>query len=209
MVISFLIAAIASLLSGLCYIEFATRVPKAGSAYVYTYLTIGEFPAFVIGWNLLFEYSIGAAVVARAFSVYVDSLIGGVIANATTKAIGELNIYGFGASIDFISFGIVILFTILLSTGVKNSSSFNNILTAFNLLIAATIVVAGLFFVKGENWSNFAPFGVHGVIAGASTCFYTFIGFDIIATTAEEARNPGKSLPLSIIGTICEYECFD
>ncbi len=204
MVLSFLIGAIASLLSGLCYIEFATRVPKAGSAYVYTYITVGELMAFFTGWNLLLEYSIGAAVIARAFSVYVDSITDGAIVNGTKEFIGELHAYGLSSNVDFVSFALVVVITILLVTGVKNSTMLNNILTVFNLSIAATIIITGLFFVKKDNWSNFTPYGVHGVLAGASTCFYAFIGFDIIATTAEEAKDPGKSMPLSIIGTICK-----
>eukprot|EP00112_Aurelia_sp_Birch-Aquarium-sp1_P023928 Seg733.10 transcript_id=Seg733.10/GoldUCD/mRNA.D3Y31 product="Cationic amino acid transporter 2" protein_id=Seg733.10/GoldUCD/D3Y31 len=201
-VLSFLIAAITSLLSGLCYTEFATRVPKAGSAYTYTFITVGEIIAFITGWNLILEYAIGSAVVARAFSAYLDSFVGGAISNGTQNALGHVHLYGFGTSIDFISFGIVILFSILLSSGVKNSAILNNILTVLNLIVAAGVFVIGLFYVKRENWSDFAPYGVEGVLTGASTCFFAFIGFDIIATTAEEAKNPGKSLPLSIMGTI-------
>eukprot|EP00794_Sanderia_malayensis_P015450 gene15450-17033_t len=201
-VLSFLFASIASLLSGLCYIEFATRVPKAGSAYIYTYISIGELMAFFTGWNLILEYSIGAAVVARGCSVYLDALTNGAIANGTRGLIGEIHGTGLSRNIDFVSFLLVILITILLATGIRNSSLLNNILTVFNLAIAAIIIISGVFFVNKENWSNFTPFGFHGVLAGASTCFFAFIGFDIIATTAEEARTPGKSMPISIIGTI-------
>lgn len=201
-VLSFFIAAIVSLMSGLCYTEFAIRVPVAGSAYVYTYVAIGELVAFSIGWNLILEYVIGGAVIARAFSVYVDTFTGGMIANATREAMGAFNIHGFASQLDFLSFGLVILLTLLLISGVKNSAMLNNVLTVFNLGVAACIVVIGLFYVDSANWSNFAPFGLNGVLAGASTCFYAFIGFDIIATTAEEARNPAKSIPWSILGTI-------
>ena len=150
------------------------------------------------------EYAIGCAVVARAFSAYLDTFVGGAISNGTQNALGHIHLYGFGTSIDFISFGVVIFFSILLSSGVKNSAILNNILTVLNLIVAAGVFVIGLFYVKREHWSDFAPYGIEGVLAGASTCFFAFIGFDIIATTAEETKNPGKSLPLSIMGTIGE-----
>ena len=204
-VLSFLIAAIASILSGLCYTEFATRVPKAGSAYVYSYVTIGEFCAFVIGWNLILEYSIGAASVGRAFSSYVDSLVGGAMKNATRSVIGEVRVYGLATDLDFFVLGVVILLTIILALGMKNSVRFNNFLTFLNLTVVILVIIFGFIYVKKENWSNFAPFGFEGIVSGASTCFFAFIGFDIIATTAEEAENPGKSIPVSIVGTICKY----
>ena len=188
----------------MCYAEFATRIPKSGSAYVYTYITVGEMAAFFIGWNLFLEYVIGSAVIARAFSAYLNNLSGGIVFNATHAAFGHIDLHGLSKELDFLSFGVIIIFSILLSTGVKNSSILNNILTVINIAIAIFVVIVGAFFAKGENWRNFAPFGVQGIIAGASTCFFAFIGFDVIATTAEEANNPSKSIPRSIIGTICE-----
>ena len=202
--LSFLIAAIASMLSGVCYAEFATRIPKSGSAYIYTYISVGELAAFFIGWNLMLEYIIGSAVVARAFSAYIDQLTGGAIFNATHNALGGITATGFSRHIDFLSFGIIIFLTLLLLTGVKNSSIFNNLLTVINILVALFVVIVGAFHANVDNWRNFAPFGVEGVLAGASTCFFSFIGFDVIATTAEEARTPDKSIPRSIIGTICK-----
>lgn len=189
-------------MSGLCYAEFATKIPKSGSAYVYTYVTIGEFAAFFIGWNLLLEYIIGSAVVARAFSAYLNDMSGGIIYNATQNALGTLNIHGFGRQLDFLSFTVVLLFSILLSTGVKNSSVINNILTVINVGVAIFVVCAGASYSEWKSWNDFAPFGAQGIVAGASTCFFSFIGFDVIATTAEEASNPSKSIPRSIIGTI-------
>lgn len=208
-IVSFVIAAVASILSGLCYAEFATRIPKSGSAYVYTYISVGELAAFFIGWNLILEYVIGSAVVARAFSAYLDDLTGGAIYNATNSALGSINLTGFSKQVDFISFAVIVCFSLLLSTGVKRSSMLNNVLTVINVIIAIFVVIAGAFFAEGKNWKNFAPFGVQGIIAGASTCFFSYIGFDIIATTAEEARNPSKSIPRSIIGTICKLLILD
>ncbi|XP_012558865.2 cationic amino acid transporter 2 isoform X1 [Hydra vulgaris] len=201
-VLSFFIAGFASILSGLCYAEFAARIPKAGSAYVYCYVTMGEFCAFVIGWNMLLEYIIGAAVVARGLVGYVDSLTGGLIKSGTISIIGEIKVPGISSYIDFISFEIIILFTIFISFGMKNSARLNNICVSINILTITCVILVGAFYSKGHNWKNFAPYGVPGIIAGASTCFFSFIGFDVIATVSEEARNPARAIPISMIGTI-------
>ena len=201
-VLSFFIAGFASVLSGLCYAEFAARIPKAGSAYVYCYVTMGEFCAFVIGWNMLLEYIIGAAVVARGLVEYVDSLAGGIIKNETMKITGEIKVPGISPYIDFISFAIIIIFTIFISCGMKNSARLNNFCVSINILTITGVILVGLFYAKGHNWSNFAPYGVPGIIAGASTCFFSFIGFDVIANVSEEAHNPAKAIPISMIGTI-------
>ncbi|XP_065656455.1 cationic amino acid transporter 2 isoform X2 [Hydra vulgaris] len=201
-VLSFFIAGFASVLSGLCYAEFAARIPKAGSAYVYCYVTMGEFCAFVIGWNMLLEYIIGAAVVARGLVDYVDSLTGGWIKNETISITGEIKVPGISSYIDFVSFAIIILFTIFISCGMKNSARLNNFCVSINILTITCVILVGVFYAKGHNWKNFAPYGVPGIIAGASTCFFSFIGFDVIATVSEEARNPAKAIPISMIGTI-------
>ncbi|XP_047138017.1 high affinity cationic amino acid transporter 1 isoform X1 [Hydra vulgaris] len=201
-VISFLIAAFASILSGLCYAEFAARIPKAGSAYVYCYVTMGEFWAFIIGWNLLLEYIIGASVVARGLIAYIDTLAGGVIKNQTLAITGEVKIPGMSSYIDFLSFVVVMVFTVFISCGMKNSARLNNVCVVINIVTILSVISVGTFYAKIENWSNFAPFGFDGVIAGASTCFFSFIGFDVIANVSEEAKNPSKSIPISMIGTI-------
>ncbi|XP_057303342.1 cationic amino acid transporter 2-like [Hydractinia symbiolongicarpus] len=201
-VLSFLIAAVASVLSGLCYAEFGARIPKAGSAYVYCYLTIGEFCAFVIGWNIIMEYIIGGAAVARAMSAYVDSLASGAIKNGTIGIFGDINVTGVSNYFDIFALSVVLLFTIFLSLGVKNSARFNNVCVAINISTVLLVIFVGLAYAKVENWGNFTPYGFEGVLAGASTCFFAFIGFDVIATTSEEAKNPSRSIPISMIGTI-------
>lgn len=199
-VISFFIAAVASILSGLCYAEFGARVPKAGSAYVYSYVTVGELCAFVIGWNLFLEYVIGASSVARAWSEYFDSVLNSRIRNYTLTNIGEMHASGLSRYPDFFAFVLVLMVTFILGIGVKNSSRFNNIFTGINLLVIAFITCVGLYFAKGENWTrDFAPFGISGIFSGAATCFYAFVGFDVIATTGEEARNPSRAIPISIV----------
>ncbi|XP_055705619.1 cationic amino acid transporter 3 isoform X2 [Phlebotomus papatasi] len=214
-VISFAIAAIASIFAGLCYAEFGARVPKAGSAYIYSYVTIGEFIAFVIGWNLVLEYAIGSASVVKGLSTYLDSLIDHVMSDAF-KSFASMNAGALGDYVDFFAFGATMVFSIALALGVRESVSINNIFTLTNLAVVLYVVVTGAFRADPANWSippedvptdrdqdfgqgGFAPYGFAGIIKGAAICFYGFIGFDCIATASEEARNPRRSIPLSII----------
>ena len=201
-IFSFLIAAVASLLSGLCYAEFGARVPKAGSAYYYCYITIGELLGFFIGWNLILEYIIGAASIVRSLSAYIDTMVDGAIKNETLSLIGEFNNPLLASYFDLFSILIAVLSTFLLCLGVKNSARFNNFCVCVNIITILLVIVVGLVYADVKNWSNFAPYGASGVFAGAATCFFAFIGFDVIATTCEEARNPARSIPFSITGTI-------
>ncbi|XP_017887715.1 cationic amino acid transporter 3 [Ceratina calcarata] len=211
--ISFLIAAIASAFAGMCYAEFASRVPKAGSAYVYSYVTVGEFVAFIIGWNLILEYVIGTASVARGLSNYLDALIGNAISKTLQSAM-PINVSFLSEYPDFFAFGVVMLLIILLSVGVKESSMLNNIFTVVNLVTILIIVVAGSLKADPANWNipaeaipadkhggagGFMPFGISGVMIGAAKCFFGFVGFDAVATTGEEAKNPQRNIPIAIV----------
>ncbi|XP_054013626.1 cationic amino acid transporter 3 [Hylaeus anthracinus] len=212
--ISFLIAAIASAFAGMCYAEFASRVPKAGSAYVYSYVTVGEFVAFIIGWNLILEYVIGTASVARGLSNYLDALIGNVISKTLQSAM-PIRVSFLSEYPDFFAFGVVMLLIVLLSIGVKESSILNNIFTVVNLITIVVIVVAGSIKADPANWripvesipvsvehagsGGFMPFGISGVMIGAAKCFYGFVGFDAVATTGEEAKNPQRNIPIAIV----------
>lgn len=202
-ILSFLLAGLASLLSALCYAEFGTRVPKAGSAYVYTYISIGEFWAFVIGWNILLEHMIGAASVARAWSGYVDSLFGNTISNTTITITGEMHEQLLGRYPDFLAFTVCIVYALLLGIGVKGSAMVNSLLTIINLSVMGLVIVMGMYYANEENWTSqkggFLPYGFGGVLAGAATCFYAFVGFDSIATSGEEARNPSFSIPMATV----------
>ncbi|GAB6019724.1 hypothetical protein CHUAL_001277 [Chamberlinius hualienensis] len=198
-IFSFIIAAVAALFSGVCYAEFGVRVPHTtGSAYMYSYVTVGEFIAFVIGWNMILEYLIGSAACACALSACFDVMSSGAITEALTANVGNL----FGRPPDFLAFGITIFMTMLLVAGVRKSLIFNNTLNVINLAIWVFIMTAGLFYADTSNWRDnggFLPHGWSGVLTGAATCFYAFIGFDIIATTGEEAFEPKKSIPRAII----------
>ncbi|XP_035734292.1 cationic amino acid transporter 4-like isoform X2 [Vespa mandarinia] len=203
-VLSFLLAGIASLLAALCYAEFGARVPKAGSAYVYTYVSIGEFWAFVIGWNIILEHMIGAASVARAWSGYVDSLAGGAISNYTHRLMGGYTMgEPLGTMPDFLACGLCLVYAMLLTLGVKCSAAVNSLLTLVNLAVMILTIVLGIYYADISNWSNenggIFPYGFSGVLAGAATCFYAFVGFDSIATSGEEALDPGRSIPLATI----------
>ncbi|RWS31888.1 putative cationic amino acid transporter-like protein [Leptotrombidium deliense] len=200
--LSFVIAAVASLLSGVCYAEFGVRVPNTtGSAYMYSYVTVGEFIAFVIGWNMILEYLIGTAAGACAISACINSIFGGSIGKFNERLLGRL----VGHVPDLLAAVITVLMTLLLVTGVKKSLLFNNILNVVNFCTWLFIVFASLFFIDSNNWSQhggFLPKGWSGVLSGAATCFYAFIGFDIIATTGEEAEDPKRSIPIAIIASM-------
>ena len=216
-VISFVLAAIACGLAALCYAEFASTVPVAGSAYTFSYATLGELVAWIIGWDLVLELALGAAVVARGWSAYLQSLF-----DLPTWIAGDDALPDFGAM------AIVLGLTVIGVLGTKLSGRFTGVLVVVKVAVVLFVVVAGLFFVKWSNYSPFVPdskpaeagsgadqtllqaffgfepsmFGVYGVIAAASVVFFAYIGFDIVATTAEETHNPQRDVPRGILGSL-------
>ncbi|XP_034145136.1 probable cationic amino acid transporter [Esox lucius] len=206
-ILSFIIAAVASILSGVCYAEFGVRVPKTtGSAYTYSYVTVGECTAFFIGWNLILEYLIGTAAGASALSNMFDSLANHSISSYMITHLGTLRGLGKGEESypDVLAMVISLVVTVIISLGVRNSVGLNNVLNLVNLVVWGFMVIAGLFFLSADNWEagNFLPYGWSGVMQGAATCFYAFIGFDIIATTGEEAKSPNTSIPYAITASL-------
>ncbi|CAO1440756.1 unnamed protein product [Diamesa hyperborea] len=211
--ISFLVAALASAFAGFCYAEFAARVPKSGSAYIYSYVSVGEFVAFTIGWNLILEYVIGTSSVARGLSGYIDSLIDNKMGNFW-RELFPINIDFLADYPDFFSFVMVLILAAVLAVGVKESSVLNNIFTTVNMCTVVVVLVAGAINADTKNWNipkedipegvrggegGFMPYGIAGIMAGAAKCFYGFVGFDCVATTGEEAINPKKNIPLAIV----------
>ncbi|XP_043252678.1 cationic amino acid transporter 2-like isoform X2 [Colletes gigas] len=215
-VISFAIAAIASMFAGLCYAEFGARVPRAGSAYAYSYVTMGEFTAFLIGWTLILEYVIGSASVVRGLSTYVDALFNNSMRKAFESA-APIDINHFSSYPDFFAFGVTLIFSAALAFGAKESSWANNFFTLVNLSVVLFVIIAGSLKADVMNWKTkptcnekecdygtggFAPYGIAGIITGAAKCFYGFIGFDCVATTGEEAKDPQKSIPIAIVASL-------
>ncbi|XP_040575802.1 solute carrier family 7 member 14 [Lepeophtheirus salmonis] len=197
-IISYLVAGLAAMLSGLCYAELGVRVPHTtGSAYIYSYVTVGEIIAFIIGWNMILEYIIGTAACASALSTCVDILSTGAISNVTSTW-GDV----WDSPPDILAWFITLVMMFVFVNGVKSSIQLNNFLSIINFLSWVIVVFVGLFFIHLSNWSPFAPFGIRGILKGAATCFYAFIGFDVIATTGEEAKDPKRSIPKAIITSL-------
>ncbi|ATY14630.1 amino acid permease [Amycolatopsis sp. AA4] len=223
--VAFVIAAIACALAALCYAEFASTVPVAGSAYTFSYATFGEFMAWIIGWDLILELAVGAAAVAKGWSSYLQTVLAYIFGKGTKTSID----LGGGFGIDWGAFIVVAALVTLLVLGTKLSSRFSMVITGIKVAVVLFVVILGFFYIKASNYTPFVPegkpagsgesgvdqslfsliagggsssFGIFGLLAGASIVFFAFIGFDIVATTAEETRNPQKAVPRGIFGSL-------
>ncbi|SFC80151.1 amino acid/polyamine/organocation transporter, APC superfamily [Massilia yuzhufengensis] len=201
--LSFIIAALACGFAALCYAEFASSVPVAGSIYTYSYFTLGEIVAWMIGWDLLLEYGLATSTVAVGWSGYFQSLlkgIGVVLPEALRAAPGAQP--GVNTLFNLPAFLIMMVLTWMLSLGVRESARVNNIMVLIKTGVVILFIVVGVNYVKPENWQPFMPFGFGSVMSAAALVFFAFIGFDAVTSAAEEVKNPARDLPIGIIGSL-------
>ena len=223
--LSYVVAGVACALAALCYAEFASTVPVAGSAYTFSYAALGEFVAWLIGWDLILEFTLGAATVAKGWSGYLVAVMEliGVTVPPSLYAATE------GFSHDFIAVFVIVAVTAILVIGIKLSSQFNQVITAIKILVTIFIIGFGVWFIDAANLTPFIPaptpaaggygsaldaylipsilgidtiYGVTGIFTGAALVFFAYIGFDIVATTSEEARNPQRDIPIGIFASL-------
>lgn len=228
-VASMVMAAVACVFSALCYSEIAAMIPVAGSAYTYTYATMGEFMAWMVGWILMLEYAIGNITVASAWTGYFVQFLKGFKAvlpafivncpmwlrNDYRYMLSYCDKFGLDPhsqmpylfhkipiAMNLPAMAIVLVLTLLLIKGVKESTRVASIMVGVNMFMIISFILVGAFYVKPENWTPFAPNGFEGVFMGAFLIFFAYIGFDAISTTAEETENPQRDLPIAILGTL-------
>ncbi|XP_004442455.1 PREDICTED: cationic amino acid transporter 4 [Ceratotherium simum simum] len=200
--VSFAVAGVASLLTALCYAELAACVPRRGSSYLFTYMFMGELWAFLIGWILILQCLTGGAAIARVWSSYLDAICSHHIRSFTVAHVGIWQVPLLAQYPDFLAAGILLLVSAFVSCGVRISSWLNHIFLAVSLVVVLFIIILGCVLARPHNWSaeegGFAPFGFSGIMAGAATCFYAFMGFGAIAVSSEEAQNPKRAVPRAI-----------
>ena len=202
--ISFILVAVACSFAGLCYAELASMIPIAGSAYTYSYATLGEIFAWVIGWDLILEYAVSNVAVAVGFSGYLKAQLAAFGLNIPDKwstsifAGGQLT----GAYFNVPAFLVVMILTVLLVRGVRESAETNNVMVVIKIGAILTFLVIGGMMVRPANWHPFAPAGFAGVVTGGAIIFFTYIGFDSVSTAAEEAQQPQRDIPFGIIASL-------
>ncbi|HUQ95391.1 MAG TPA: amino acid permease [Bryobacteraceae bacterium] len=200
--LSFLLVAMVCGLAGLCYAELASMIPVAGSAYTYSYATLGEIFAWIIGWDLILEYAVSNMAVAVGFSAYFNDILDNVFGVHLPKELSEPMIVGgqlTGSWFNLPSFLVLMAITAVLVRGVKESAKANNVMVLIKIAAILLFVATASRHVKTENWTPFMPNGFSGVLTGGAIVFFTYIGFDSVSTAGEECRNPQKDLPFGII----------
>jgi basic amino acid/polyamine antiporter, APA family len=216
LILSFVVTAIACGFAALCYAEFAAMVPISGSAYTYSYATLGELVAWIIGWDLIIEYAVGNVAVAISWANYFKTFVAGFgifipdwlsTDYRTAAKIPGLfesapHVFGIPIIFNLPAVSIVTLITIVLVLGIRESAKTNAVMVLTKLVVLGLFVAVGLKYVKPENWTPFAPNGWAGIQAGAAIVFFAYIGFDAVSTVAEEVRNPKRDLPIGIIGSL-------
>jgi len=215
--ISFLISALGCVFAGLCYAEFASMIPIAGSAYSYSYASLGEFLAWIIGWDLILEYLFASSTVAVGWSGYVVSFLGDfgihIPTHLSQAPFDHIKGQGWvmtGSLINFPAIFIVLMITVLLVIGIKESVRFNNVIVIAKLAVILLFIGFGMSYIEPSNWVPYIPentgtfghFGWSGILTGAGVIFFAYIGFDAISTAAQEAKNPKRDMPISILGSL-------
>lgn len=196
--LSFIIAGLASAAAALCYAEFASMIPVAGSAYTYGYAVLGELLAWIIGWDLLLEYALVVSVVAIGLSGYVNALLTGVGIPVPTAIAGAPGT-GPGHVVDLFAILICLFISWMLTRGIEAGARFNTTVVGIKLVIIVITLVAGAFFVRPSHWVPFAPFGFSGIMGGAALVFFAVFGYDAMSTAAEEAKHPQRDIPIAIL----------
>ncbi len=208
--LSFVIAGIVSAFAALCYSEVASRIPIAGSAYTFAYASVGEFVAWIIGWDLVLEYALGAATVSIGWSGYFTTFIKNVFGwvvppqlaqSYWTQEAGVGIVHGTGF-VNLPAFCIICLIGILLYRGTRESALVNNIIVIVKIAVVLFFIALGFGHVNSANWTPYFPFGYTGMLGGAAFIFFAYIGFDAVSTAAEETKNPSRDLPIGIIGSL-------
>ena len=216
LIVSFVITGIACGFAALCYAEFASMVPISGSAYTYSYATLGEVVAWIIGWDLIIEYAVGNVAVAISWANYFKTFVSGfgiIIPDWIStdfRTAGKIpglidsapHIFGIPIVFNILSMGIIAAITVILVIGIKESARTNTIMVLIKLVVLSLFIFVGFHYVKPANWTPFAPNGWAGIQAGAAIVFFAYIGFDAVSTVAEEVKNPKRDLPIGIIGSL-------
>jgi APA family basic amino acid/polyamine antiporter len=205
--ISFVVAGLGCLFAGLCYAEFASMIPVAGSAYTYSYATMGEFIAWIIGWDLVLEYAVGAATVGISWSRYLVRFLEGFNIQLPVEiTAGPWD----GGIINLPAVFIIVLMSLLLIKGTKESAFVNGIIVAIKIAVVLTFIILGWQYIQNSNYDpyipdntgNFGDFGFSGIIRAAAIVFFAYIGFDAVSTAAQEAKNPKRDMPIGILGSL-------
>ncbi len=230
LMLSYVVAGCVCIFAALCYAEFASMAPVAGSAYTYAYTTLGEVFAWIIGWDLVLEYAVGSATVANGWSGYFQSVLGSFGVTLPQAISGPVINYdpnlgqyvATGALINLPALIVVTLCTVILVVGIRESASFNAVMVFVKVFAVLFVIAVGAFYIDPDNWSNFAPYGYTGLnmfgttvlgqsdaggrpvgmLAGAALAFFAYIGFDSVSTHAEEAKNPQRDVPIGIVASL-------
>lgn len=213
--ISFLISGIVALMAAMCYMECATRLPETGASYLYAYVAFGEIFAFMIGWNAIILRVMSVALVSRGWSAYFDNIINGVVGNWTVEVILDGEPWDsplLGDYPDFLAAGIAILVCILVAVGTSISARANGFFVTINVITVALVLITGFVYADFDNLTHpdgYFPFGFNGVLTGSAACFTGYCGFEAVAFSAEEAKNPSRGLPIGvIIGFMVSMLCY-